>query len=262
MNSRTVGIDLASQPSNTAVCIIEWRPGSAEGTTLACGSLDGRKFNDVALLALMQDADKVGIDAPFGWPMPFIEAISHPPGAWPLPPDAARAMLERRTTDRLVYASTGKTPLSVTTDRIAYCAMRCAALLSALGSPRDGSGLAVEAYPDAALRTWLPELFTGVSQSYKSKVSAPAQDRREALLRGLLDGLGESFTISDIHRDQVARSDDRLDALVCALVARAAATNQTVLPGTEDHRELARIEGWIHLPEANSLRSLVNARSC
>jgi hypothetical protein len=253
----TVGIDLASQPDNTAICVINWGQGSATVSALASGNFRGRGLDDATLLFIAEDADKVAIDAPFGWPEPFIRAISSEPGRWPLDPDEPRAPLERRTTDVLVRQRTGKTPLSVTTDRIAYCAMRCASILGPLNSPRDGSGQVVEAYPDAALRCWLPNLFTGSIQSYKTKNNALARERRESLLAALLRELGDGFNITEAQLSDIAYSDDCLDALVCALVARAAATNRTVLPETPEQQALARIEGWIHLPKPDSLRSLV-----
>jgi hypothetical protein len=165
----TVGVDLASQPKDTAACIIDWRHGAAEVLALSCGHIGGEGLDDTAFIHLFEDADKVAIDAPFGWPEPFIRAVSAPAGEWPLAPGEPRAALERRTTDLLVRDLTRKTPLSVTTDRIAYCAMRCAAILDVIDSARDGSGVAVETYPDAALRCWFPGLFTGVLQSYKTK---------------------------------------------------------------------------------------------
>ncbi|WP_231982187.1 DUF429 domain-containing protein [Mycobacterium sp. E2327] len=254
----TVGIDLASQSDNTAVCVIIWSHESAQVSALASGTLHGSKLDDSALLSVMKDADKVAIDAPFGWPQPFISAISSEPGNWPLDPDETRAPLERRTTDFLVRDRTGKTPLSVTTDRIAYCAMRCASILGALNSPRDGSGQVAEAYPDAALRCWLPKLFTGSLQSYKTKNNAAARERREVILAALLGELGNGFNITEAQRVAIAYSDDCLDAFVCALLARATAADLTVLPSTPDHQALARIEGWIHLPKPNSLTQLVS----
>jgi hypothetical protein len=252
----TVGVDLASQPDNTAVCLIDWSGRSAEVRALARGAFEGRKLDDKTLLGILKQADRVAIDAPFGWPEPFIRAISSQHGLWPFALDEPRAPLERRTTDVVVYRRTGKLPLSVTTDRIAYCAMRCASILGALNSAKDGSGAVVEAYPDAALRCWLPALFTGTRQSYKTKDNIDARQRREALLAALLDELGDTFKISDDQRFDIADSDDCLDALVCALVACAAAKNRTTLPETPEHHELARIEGWIHLPEPDSLRHL------
>ncbi|WP_396908867.1 DUF429 domain-containing protein [Mycolicibacterium sp.] len=253
---RTVGVDLASQPAKTAICTIEWAGGAANVEALGLGRLNGRILDDRELLAAMRLADKAAIDAPFGWPAPFIRAVASTD--WPYPPGSERAQLERRTTDIVVYQRTTKLPLSVTTDRIAYCAMRCAALLTTLSAPRDGSGLAVEVYPDAALRCWLPELFVDNRQSYKTKSNLAARARREQLLHGLLSELGAGFVMSEQQRDDVTHSDDCLDALVCALLARAAALGETVAPDSPEHRDLAAIEGWIHLPRAGSIGRLLS----
>ena len=230
----TLGIDLASQARNTAACLIAWeeRP---RVRVLECGWDDGR------LLAAIARADKVGIDAPFGWPEPFVQALNEP--RWPSGPGESRERFERRTTDRWVWKQTGKLPMSVSTDRIAYCAMRCRVLIG--DAPRDGSGAVAEAYPDASLREWLPELRPWTS--YKRAATA----RREELLRALLSVIALDL---DGHEQACVDSDDCLDALVCALVARAAALGETFPP--EDVR-LARVEGWIHVPRPGSLARLV-----
>jgi hypothetical protein len=57
----TLGIDLGSQPATTAACLMRWEPGTATVLDLGLG------LDDKALLGLARDADKVGIDAPFGW---------------------------------------------------------------------------------------------------------------------------------------------------------------------------------------------------
>ena len=51
-------------------------------------------------------------------------------------------------------------------------------------------------------------------------------------------------------------SDDALDAVLCALIARAAALGLTAPPPAEE-LELARAEGWIHLPRKGSLGELL-----
>jgi hypothetical protein len=48
----------------------------------------------------------------------------------------------------------------------------------------------------------------------------------------------------------VADEDDYLDALICALVARAAELGLTYEPKPGVESELAEVEGWIHLPDA------------
>src|SRR6185312_12819365 len=67
---RTLGIDLAAQPANTSACAIDWGPGTPVVSDLSSG------LDDTALLDAIDGADKVGIDAPFGWPDDFVRAVS------------------------------------------------------------------------------------------------------------------------------------------------------------------------------------------
>ena len=95
-----MGIDLAAQPENTAVCRIVWAERIGVVDRLACGA------DDDQLLALMADADKVGIEFAFGWPDAFVWVIAgyHTTGKWPagapLPHTGAK-QLQYRATDRL-----------------------------------------------------------------------------------------------------------------------------------------------------------------
>jgi len=176
--TRTLGIDLAAQDADSAYCVIEWDGGHATPDVPVMPASDGQPLRE------MHAADWIGVDAPFGWPDDFVAAVSgyHHDGSWP---DAASsARLRHRETDRLVHAvvaeRTGKSlwPLSVSSDRIAVCAWRCARLLARYaretGAPLDRigdpdaqgaarparagrllapSGL-VEVYPAAALALW------------------------------------------------------------------------------------------------------------
>jgi Protein of unknown function (DUF429) len=157
-----------------------------------------------------------------------------------------------------------KLPLSVSTDRIAYCAMRCAVILGDLAQhlepaqvARDGSGLVVEAYPDAALRCWLPAVWSKTREDTYKGAGEPAHARREQLVAALLAELGSAFAITPEQREACIASDDCLDALVCALLARAACRGHTIAADNSEKRRLARTEGWIHLPRAESLDRLV-----
>src|SRR5262249_48329995 len=67
---RPLGIALAAQPANTSICTIEWGPGRPIVSDLRSGS------DDDTLLGAIDGADKVAIDAPFGWPDEFVEAVS------------------------------------------------------------------------------------------------------------------------------------------------------------------------------------------
>ena len=190
--SATLGIDLASQPKNTGACRIDWI-----GEQGAVRPLPSGELTDAATLDLILDpaVTKVGIDAPFGWPTPFADALVayREREIWPDGPDSreVQGAMELRATDAEVWTLLGKKPLSVSTDRIAYAAMRCARLLVALvreGVPldRSGEGRVVEVYPEAALRCWglSPELDSEDAGSYKGK-KPDAKRRRERLVSRL-----------------------------------------------------------------------------
>ena len=133
--------------------------------------------DDEALLELIAGADKVGIDAPFGWPDEFVDAMAahrdrarlararRGPGRLPVP---AQLPAHRQPPDR----GGVRRPLSVSTDLIGVVAMRAANLLDSLaarGEPVDraGSGKVVEVYPAPALASW------GINAAgYKSQAGA------------------------------------------------------------------------------------------
>ena len=78
---RTLGVDLSAQPAGTAACLLEWADRACRISRLAA------VLDNNALLDLIETASptKVGIDAPFGWPAPFVEAVSSytASGYWP-----------------------------------------------------------------------------------------------------------------------------------------------------------------------------------
>jgi hypothetical protein len=51
--------------------------------------------------------------------------------------------------------------------------------------------------------------------------------------------------------DRCRHSDDAFDALICALIARAAALGLTTPPSPGTQTERASVEGWIHLPTSD-----------
>ena len=222
---RVAGIDLAAQPKTTAACVID------RGTvTFAAAGLDDDALSDV-----VAGCEKVGIDAPFGWPSSFVDAVvAHRARApWP---DTDPRELRLRHTDRFVHAELGLTPLSVSTDRIGIVAFRCARLLSRFAeADRSGGGRLCEVYPAAALRRWYGEATRGYRRD---------EERRA----GLLDRLCADTGL--VVEDREAVADEHVfDALVAALVALAVARGETVPP---DDAALAREEGWIHVPREGS----------
>jgi hypothetical protein len=261
MATLTMGVDLAAQPANTAVCLLRWDDRTPRVVMLARGRdsestpLDDKWISTRAagLRKDLGEITKVGIDDPFGWPVPFLDAMAaYRTGPnWPWPIDHPTGEIRLRETDRAVRKRSGRWPLSVTSDRIAIPAMRCAGLLIAIAGHvgaeqvrRDGSGLCCEVYPDPALRGWVAGTSSALGRaSYKGKENSEKRMR-------LLDALLELLPLDDPdgRLDQIAGEDDYLDALICALVARAAERGRTYRPEGPLEAERAEVEGWIHLP--------------
>jgi hypothetical protein len=250
----TVGIDLASQPDRTAVCQIDW--GSPKGVVLppAEGDLDD---DELLLLMSSDDVSRVGIDAPFGWPMPFVDAVvTYQAGGRWLPLDASE--LRFRSTEFHVKAQTCQQPLSAVTDRLIWPTMRCHRLLSRLQPQpvdRTGAGRVVEVYPAAALLRWVGSDFGGAAPSYKDGKPG-RREARAQIVTALADKTAAVLDLAAEFRDRCIEDDDVLDALVCALIARAADIRRVdaIPPGS--HWAAAR-EGWITLPTPDSLSALM-----
>lgn len=234
----TVGVDLAAAARGTALARVQWQPGGAVVLDVTVGVED-----DEIVAALRSPVAKVGIDCPLGWPKAFVElVVAHTEDT--LPADVAgvpgwRVPLVARATDRHVREHLGMIPLSVSADLIGHTALRCAALLAqarvrGVDVARDGSGVVAEVYPAAALKVWgLPH------RGYKG---ASRMQERGRLVDALLE-LAPWLDLGE-HEPLVRRSDHALDAVVCALVARAVALGFTDPPTTR----LAMREGWIHVP--------------
>jgi predicted nuclease with RNAse H fold len=243
----TAGVDLSSQEKRTGACVIKWSDGRGTVTNLSLGVTD----NEIVELATT--ADKVGIDAPLGWPVAFVEAVAihSRDGSWP--PDYRHADTSRfrlRRTDLWIWRDLKlPQPLSVATDRIALPAMRAAALLSVMPEKvcLDGSGVVVEVYPAAALKQW------GLSsRGYKGKNNLKG---REELVSAFLAETDPWLDLDESDKDLCFASDDAFDAMVSALVARAAAL-AFVVPIPEEDQAVALREGWIAIPLAGSLSQL------
>ncbi|MHC6591419.1 DUF429 domain-containing protein [Arthrobacter sp. C152] len=240
---RTLGVDLAAAARKTAVAVIEWSHGSARLAHLA---LD---VNDQAIVDLFGTSDMAGVDCPVGWPdalVPFLTGHLNLDAAPVLAYDGieGRRLLAYRDTDRFTTAHTGLIPLSVSADRLAHPAMRCAVIQAKIAAahgpqPRDGSGRLAEVYPAASLKIW------GLNgRGYKGRGVSEAG--RLGLLLGALEEQAPWLDLAG-NRDRLAGSDDLFDAVVASLTARAVARRRTLLPD-EAHAGAARSEGWIHLP--------------
>ncbi|MEU6644684.1 DUF429 domain-containing protein [Saccharomonospora sp. NPDC046836] len=238
---RTVGVDLAAEAACTAIAVVEWHAGTAAVVELEFPA------DDAAVLRHAHGADKVGIDCPLGWPDAFVEFLrtqrADPAGiATDLPGAAWRRSLAYRRTDERVRSLCGMVPLSVATDRIGVTAMRAVRLQALLAQrghrlDRAGTGLIVEVYPAAGLKHWqLP------FRRYKGS-------KNLAALGTLIDTLREAAPWLDFgaHEGLCRQRDHAADAVLAALLARAAACGLTIQPAATE-RAAAESEGWIALP--------------
>ena len=245
----TAGVDLASQDAKTAACVIDWTNTPAKVTELVTG-VDDAKITD-----LITTVEKVGIDAPLGWPIAFADAVaqhSHD-GSWPstyLHADN-EAFRYRRTDLWLWNTLESSPPLSMSTDKIAYPAMRVAAVLSRLPNRMafDGTNTVVEVYPAAALRRW-----GFASRGYKGKDNFGA---RKELVDTFLARSAQWLRLEDAESALCISSDDAFDAVIAALVARATVLSLVdAIP--EEDRAAAKREGWIAVPSEGSLGLLAS----
>jgi len=240
----TLGIDLSTAAKSSAACLIDWPDGSSQPPTI---TLVQTTVTDDDVIALAAGADVIAIDAPFGWPTAWANAVAkHRPGD-PFLATGLPATLTRRATDSWVAANVGIYPLSVGANLIGATAIRCARLVHRLNLPVDtgevGSGRFVsEVYPAAALVRWgLPHRL------YKGRVLATA---RTALIDALVEA-GLPVAIRADARREIESSDDALDALLCSLVGRAVAIGLTD-DAPEPLRAATATEGWIRVPRAGT----------
>ena len=234
---RTVGIDFASQPKNTALCEIVWDGSSATVVQVASPVTDEL----IRELVAGPPSRVFGVDIPFGWPTHFVQfVLAHMARATP-PPDVSSTQKRLRASDEFVWEVFRRQPLSVSTDRIGIPAMRWASLMQEFGVVnRAGDGRFYEVYPAAARMSW----------------GLPPKDDVAAL--DLIMAECSLFFASAEFPHTLLRSDHAFDALICALATRAAALGLTYPPPPES-QEIAEVEGWIHAPRPGTLDQLISA---
>ena len=243
-----VGIDLAARPRSTSMCVLDWR------TTPRVQAIH-RPATDADILgAADNDVAAIGIDSPFGWPLPFLSFIR--PDRKPTRPDSLTQAdfdrLKYRSTDLWVrehFRSVGKTvrPLSVATDKLGAVALRCIHLVQRLAAIRRRDTI-LEVYPAASLATWM-----ALQGSYKASSSdrqAASANRRRIVDMFVCHGLDVST-----FGEALTSSDDDLDALVSALTAAFSYAGRTH-PPPRHLGDLAASEGWIQIPFGEKLPHL------
>ena len=235
----TAGIDLAAEPKGTALAILEFANNKANLVFLE------QDLDDQALIEQTINADKIGIDCAFGWPIEFAKFIAKHQD--PTNKDLIdggmdfRRNLSHRQTDRMIKELTGRWPLSVSTDRLGLTAMRCAGLLSkyqqaGVAIDRSGSGKLAEVYPGATLRNW----------DFDTTNYRVIEDARAGLLRQIK--AQAPWLDTKAFETRMIESSDSFDAVIAALAARAIYLDQYTKP-TKDQQAAAEIEGWICLPK-------------
>jgi hypothetical protein len=244
----TLGIDLSASETRTAACLVEWGPDSVHVKWIRTGK-SGESVSDSHLVSeirrVYEKGGRAGIDAPFGWPKPFLAAVN----AWsdtaapePFKSDGPGYEPFRYRLTDLRRVAEGDRPLSVSSDLIGITAMRTTRILAELlDVDRSGlTGPVLEVYPAAALRHWgLPH------RSYKGRKGLP---RRIEIFKEINIALGGRLQIGEELAAECVRGDHALDALIASLVVRAATLNRTSGPAHED-LDIAKEEGWIHVPE-------------
>lgn len=234
-----MGIDLSTKPERTGVARLVV---SADGISVEV--LDHPR-NEQHLVEMAVGADRVAIDAPFGWPSQFVDALAHhAAGAWPHASSGKdqRAAMSRRVTDIRTRKLSGVWPLSVSADRLSSTAM-CCALLQTMwhrGEQVDRGGHPgrfMEVYPAGALACW------GLGHTvYKGKGIRNAIERKK-----IVHEFKRQTKWLDLGgcEQRCLDNDDYFDAVIAAVVGLAfecGATHEVT-----DHAAAA-IEGWIHLP--------------
>lgn len=238
---QSLGVDLAAEPQNTAIAMIEWQQSGALVTAVSISA------DDDAVVHQAEQADKVGIDCPLGWPDAFVDFLIHHRDGRVMEQqhlDGARwrRSLAYRRTDEYVRSAVKIIPLSVATDRIGLTAMRVARLQQLLAHrghavDRAGTGLIVEVYPAAGLKHWgLPH------RSYKGS-------QHRSVLNELVDRFTAAAPWLDLgeHQNLCRQNDHVFDAIIAAVLGHAALTGNTVMPSPADQAAASR-EGWIALP--------------
>jgi predicted nuclease with RNAse H fold len=98
----TLGIDLSSMPKGTAACSIAWskKRAIAAPPVIAC--------SDDEPDTLISNSDVIGIDAPFGWPEDFVNAVADwTANAWS---SEGRDRFQFREPDREMRKHVGRWP--------------------------------------------------------------------------------------------------------------------------------------------------------
>lgn len=239
MDFGLIGIDCATEDAAIGVAMGRSTAGRAQVDEVLCPGERPAVAIVADWLRQMKGPTLIAMDAPLGWPSSMGPSLTkHRAGqVIDVPPND----LFRRTTDKFIQRTLGKTPLDVGADRIARTAHAALRVLGELREALDApiplawsadavsGAAAIEVYPAATL--------IAHSLSCTGYKKADQVESRRNLVRCLRE-------VMTLPADLVLcdGSADALDAIVCVLAATDFANNRAMPPKS---RDLAEREGWI-----------------
>lgn len=238
-----IGVDCASQDQKCGLALA--RVSSARVQILDLRVREASIQEVLVEWLLEHEPRLIAIDAPLGWPRPLGRALASHRAGEPIAPTPNDSF--HRATDAHVRRVTGKRPMEVGADKIARAAHRALRLLGDLRAA-TGSRLALASRPGVPTETSVIEVYPalnlrarGISEKgYKANKNG-ARERREEIVQALAPTVDFAG-----HADLAIRSDDALDAGICALAARDFAYGPVCEPAATDPME---VEGWIWFPK-------------
>jgi predicted nuclease with RNAse H fold len=228
-----LGVNLAGDEGNTGLAEILETP---EGLLYQFPGESWRGHDGLERIAAhSRAADRTAVDQPFSYPAPCMR--------WFLgqgEPDAGTdPYLWRRTDREMVQRVTYLGIPSIVVQPVGRCSnvWRAVELANLLGLAREavcaGKGKLIETHPRVAWAVVIASLadrdtaeslvthYKGASQEDRAK-RHQQKENRERMLRLLSDG-GALRPRTEAQRDLACKTDDNLDALICAFVAYLAA---------------------------------------
>jgi hypothetical protein len=254
--TRTIGINLSAAAKFTTLVAIEWHEKEA---WVSEAMVD---LEDDELIGYLSTGDRTGVYAPFGWPVAMVEAVASYTNSdqWQR---ASRREFRHRETEAFVHdilqseADQELWPQSVSCDRLALQARRMAQLREQLFTEtgkrfdRAGGDHILEVYAPGASLLW------GLHSHAANGLEIPpdASEKPGLLFVERIEAAAPWLHWKEGKRGLCVKNDHTSDAILAALVARASELDLTIKP-ENGHLDLARREGWMHLPSKGSLPSL------
>jgi hypothetical protein len=235
--------------------MIEWVDDTAKLVHLQHGA------GDPEIIGMAMGPDIVGINCPFGWPRLFVEFLTKytagQVGGVSAELNPMNPELRYRLTDEFVtHVVPGARPPSPSSGSTAAATLRCATILANSGHPPellDFNGKprnVFEVYPPASLSQWgLP---------YKGYRGATGQPLLSSMVTKMVkyNHYAGPWLRLGQWLDTCRKDADAFEAVVASLSARAAQLGRAIKPGNKFELEAAGAEGWIWLPDEESLPEL------